>query len=153
MTFSGGLVGARIAAKGAPLPGFAPTRTGILGNINISGTMDSASAIVSLGEIGDSTLGTGLSVGTNSGIIAATGVVSLTGKTPSGYFFNDLSASTSSAAALDIAALDAIFTDANNNPLVFDLPGSLNLQGLTEILNNLAALQVGSDGILKDPKS
>ena len=36
---------------------------------------------------------------------------------------------------------------------VFDLPGSLNLQGLTEILNNLAALQVGSNGILKDPKS
>jgi hypothetical protein len=128
----GGLRGGRIAAKG-----------GIVGNMTINGGLDAASAIVSGGEIGDVGLGTQLTVhGRNRGFVAARGVI-LDAADLGGTVYNNVGAVPGNPNA---AAIDAVFTELGQ-PLAFDLTG-LDLAGLGEILRDLSALHVGSDGNL-----
>ena len=67
--------------------------------------------------------------------------------TLNGYVFNDVGATPGNPNA---AAIDAIFAD-NGQPLGLDLPGD-PLGGLELILEELAALTVGPNGNLTDPK-
>ncbi len=134
MRFNGGLKGGRIAVKG-----------GIIGNLTDNGT-DATAAIVSGGEIGDATWGTQFTFnGSNKGILAAKGQMSFAKGSPGGNTFNN-------ATGNNAAAIDAIFTDKNGKALSFDV-NSLDLSGLAQILNNLAALSVDKNGNLIDPKS
>ena len=149
MTFHGGLRGARVAARGSRIPGFDPSRVGILGNVVIDGLIDGSSALVSGGEIGDPTLGTTLSAKNNKGVIAAKGVITTDGKgNPNmGSFFSN----TASTDPTSSAAIDAIFTDGGK-ALSFDGPGTLDLTGLDLVLADLAALKVGFNGKLTGTK-
>ena len=151
LTFHGGLTGGRIAVKGT-----GGVQSGILGNVVIdrgfypTGSIGAGSAIVSGGEIGDTSLGTALSVtDNNSGIVAAIGVIRLGNGPLGGYVFNNVGATPGNPNA---AAIDAIFTD-NGQPLGLDLPNE-PLAGLTAILEDLAALDVDPDnGDLAGPMS
>jgi len=135
MRFNGGLKGGRIAAKG---------KGGIVGNLTINGGLDANSAVVSGGEIGDTTLGTQFTFnGNNKGILAAKGPMNFAKGSPGGYVFNP-------ATGPNAAAIDAIFTTNNGSALGFDLSG-LDLGGLNLILTDLAALQVDSAGKLTGP--
>ena len=67
--------------------------------------------------------------------------------TLNGYVFNDVGATPGNPNA---AVIDAIFTD-DGQPLGIDLPGD-PLGGLDLILEELAALTVGPNGNLTDPK-
>ncbi len=128
----GGLRGGRIAARG-----------GIVGNLTINGGLDSGSAIVSGGAIGDAGLGTRLTVhGDNKGFIAAKGAI-LDAADLRGVVFNNVGAVPGNANA---AAIDAVFTELGQ-PLAFDLSG-LDLAGLDDVVRDLSALRVGSDGNL-----
>jgi hypothetical protein len=128
----GGLRGGRIAAK-----------AGIAGNLTINGGLDAGSSIVS-GGIGDAGLGTKLTVnGKNSGIIAAESSILASKGLPGGAVYNNTGATPNNP---NTAAIDAIFTDGGSS-LAFDLH-DLDLGGLTLILQDLAALHVGSDGNL-----
>jgi hypothetical protein len=145
LTLHGGLHGGEIAAHGQSMPGFAPSQTGILGNVDIDGVVDRCSAIVSGGEIGDRSLCTTLSFGNNQGIIAAKGTINFDRwSSPwQGSAFNNVgsSASTDPNAPLDAAAIDAIFTQGGQ-PLRFDItPG--DLAGLAAIEHDLNALSIG----------
>jgi hypothetical protein len=134
MSFGGGLKGGRVAVKG-----------GIVGNLTDNGA-DATSVIVSGGEIGDATYGTTFTfTGSNKGIVAAKGKITWASGSPGGNVF-------SNATGANAAAIDAIFTDKNGNALSFDING-LDLGGLKQILANLAALSVASNGNLIDPKS
>jgi hypothetical protein len=142
ISIHGGLTG-RIAVKGRAVPGLAPTRFGILGNVHISGTIDTSAAIVSGGVIGDAAGGTVLSSGSIKGIIAAEVHINFgsTGNTSAASIFN-------SATGANAAAIEALFTE-NHVPLSFDLTG-LDLGGLKLILKDLAALTV-VHGVLTGP--
>jgi hypothetical protein len=134
----GGAVGGQIAAKG-----------GFVGNLTINGTVDAASAIISGGEMGDAGVGTHLTVtGTNYGIIAAEGPTNL-GKAVNtatgGYYQANMASGNASK-----AAIDAVFSYNNGQPLGFDLAG-LDLGGLALIMADLKALKVGSNGYLTGP--
>jgi len=150
LTFHGGLNGGRIAVQGT-----GGARSGILGNVIVdrglypTGTIGPGSAIVSGGEIGDASYGTSLSVADgNQGIVAAIGPIQQDNSgTLDGYVFNNVGASPGNPNA---AAIDAIFTD-DGQPLGLDLPGD-PLGGLELILEELAALTVGPNGNLTDPK-
>jgi hypothetical protein len=143
---SNGGFAARIAVKGRPIPGLDPGRIGILGGVNVSvGGMRSGSDIVSGGVIGDPAGGTFLSInGAIKGIVAAEGKIkfAVSGNMGSSIFEN--------ATGKDAAAIDAIFTYNNKQPLAFDLTG-LDLAGLGLILDDLKALTVGKDGHLTGP--
>jgi hypothetical protein len=94
--------------------------------------------------MGDVGLGTHLTVnGTNYGIIAAEGSTNL-GKAisngPGGFYQSNIGSG--NPVNPNKAAIDAVFS--NNG---FDLTG-LDLKGLAQILANLKALKVGSNGIL-----
>jgi hypothetical protein len=139
LTFHGGLTGGRIAVKGT-----GGAQSGILGNVIIdrglypNGSIGAGSAIVSGGEIGDTSLGTALSVtDNNDGIVAAMGQIRLSNGPLGGYVFNDVGATAGNPNA---AAIDAIFTD-DGQPLGIDLPNQ-PLGGLAQILEDLAALYV-----------
>jgi hypothetical protein len=136
LRFNGGLKSGRIAAEG-----------GFVGNLLVNG-ISAGGAVVSGGEIGDTTGGTVFTVnGTNKGIIAAKGPVQFAKGSPGGnVFVAPLVAS--NAAAID-AAIDAIFTYKNGQSLAFDLAG-LDLGGLALILKDLQALNV-SNGQLTGP--
>ena len=149
LTFHGGLTGGRIAVLGT-----GGARSGILGNVVIdrglyrTGSIGAGSAIVSGGEIGDAFRGTSLTVEDgNRGIIAAIGAINFGNGPLGGFVFNDVGAAPGNPNA---AAIDAIFTD-NGQTLSLDVPGQ-PLGGLELILEELAALAVGSDGNLTDPK-
>ena len=160
MTFNGGLVGGRVAVDGRTLNvplgtgtvALASGQSGIVGNLTIDrslssyGGVDANSAIVSGGEIGDSTFGTTDTVQDgNAGIFAAKGVIA---KPPTGgHVYNNVGAAPVNPNA---AAIDAIFTN-NGNPLELDLTGE-DLGGLQLILTDLAALQVDGNGNLTGPK-
>jgi hypothetical protein len=135
MAFNGGLKGGgRVAVKG-----------GIVGNFTINGGLDSTAAVVSGGEIGDTTLGTVFTVnGGNKGIIAAKGAMNFGKGSPGGYVFNN-------ATGGNAAAIDAIFTN-NGSALAFDI-NALDLGGLNLILTDLAALYVDAHGNLAGPKA
>jgi hypothetical protein len=143
---SNGGFSARIAVKGRAIAGLAPGRFGILGGVNVSvGGMRAGSAVVSGGVIGDAAGGTFFSVsGAVKGIVAAKGDINMNvnGNPGSGIFEN--------AKGQDAAAIDAIFTYNNGQPLAFDLTG-LDLAGLGLILDDLTALKVGPDGHLTGP--
>src|SRR5262249_44326887 len=140
ITISGGMTG-RMAAKGRPVQGLASTRTGFLGNVSISGAIAASGALVSAGMIGDQAGGTGLTIGSVQGIIAAKGSINLVkGKKSGAAFFG------ANLTGANAAAIDAIFTH-----MAFDsVPGSLDLKGLGFILADLNALAV-SNGVLTDP--
>jgi hypothetical protein len=131
----GGLVSGKIAAKGA-----------IVGNLTINGGLDTASAVVSGGEIGDVSRGTHLTLnGPNNGIIAAEGPINLAksvSTSPGGFFGANIGPGNPNK-----AVLDAIFTNGGL-PLAFDDPNTLDLGGLNWILNDLASLHVGTNGNL-----
>jgi hypothetical protein len=133
----GGLQGGRLAGEG-----------GIKGNLTIHRGLDSSSAVVSGGEIGDAVWGTLLTIdGKNEGILAADGLISF--KHPvQGWVFDDVGATPGNPNA---SAIDAIFTDAGKR-LEFDVT-RLDGAGLTLILDDLAALRVGPDGNLKGPRA
>ena len=118
VTINGGLQSGRIASLGS-----------ILGNLTINGWIDSQSALVSGGEIGDMRSARRVSVGNNQGIIAAKGNVNFNSRSFAfrGNTFANVgsSSSTDPNAPLDAAAIDAIFTQGGQ-PLSFDLnPGDL----------------------------
>src|SRR5262249_48157837 len=110
ITVTGDFTG-RIAANGRAVPQL-PSR-GILSNIAVSGNIASPtlnSAIVSRGEIGDSTLGTAVTMtggGTIYGILAAEGPIKLVnpGNLSSAYIFDSIPDPPSNPNA---AAIDAI---------------------------------------------
>ncbi len=152
LVFNGGLAGGRVVAKGNAAIAPSPSQVGIVGNVVVdyglytTSGLDAKAAIVSGGEIGDTALGTKISVmSSNMGIIAAIGAINSGGITSSGpgVIFSNLSASDPSA-----AAIDAIFTD-QNQPLAFDINPD-DLAGLALILDHVAALKVGPDGKLED---
>jgi hypothetical protein len=98
---------------------------GIVGNLLLNGIAANG-AVVSGGEIGDTTWGTQLTVnGTNKGIIAAEKPIRFGGVAPGGNVFTGSNA----------AAVDAVFTNS------FDLPG-LDLGGLDLMLAHLLSLHV-----------
>jgi hypothetical protein len=140
----GGLRGGRIAAKQS-----------ILGNVNISGIIDSGAALVSGGSIGSAAAGTGLIVGpatspgTISGIVAAEGPINLETGTLTSTAFYKANIGSGNPNDPNKAAIDAIFTDLGKS-LAFDQHG-LDLGGLALILADLKALKVGSNGILTGP--
>jgi hypothetical protein len=145
INISGNLTG-RIAANGRSTP-FSTSR-GILGNINVGGTIGTASsnaAIVSRGEIGDSRMGTGVDMtneGAIYGILAAEGPVSVinAGSTTSAYIFSNV---TEVSGNPNAAAIDAIFESQNGQPITtFDVKTPLDQANLERILSDLARLQV-----------
>jgi hypothetical protein len=121
---------------------------GILGNINVGGTIGTAKingVVVSRGEIGDSTLGTALKMtsgGAIYGILAAEGPITLInpGSLSSAFIFSNVPDVSGNPNA---AAIDAIFSDSHGSPLTsfdisgFDLGNLFNL-----ILPDLARLHV-----------
>jgi len=157
LTLKGGVTG-RIAVEGQAVRGLElyPGRFGILGNVAISGQIGSTAAIVSAGIIGDngntgnSALGTHLTSGNDSGILAAEGNINF-GKTGSlntkGLFVN--------AMGLNKQAIDAIFTatpQGQTVPIALLFDTVVNGQtGLNLILADLAALAVNTKGNLAGP--
>jgi hypothetical protein len=158
INMSGNLTG-RIAANGRPLSlslypsnlGLPSTATGILGNITIGGSIGTSTVqgvIVSRAEIGDSTLGTALSLsktGAVNGILAAEGPISFVKPVSSSstfFIFDSNGGINASPGTLNAAAIDAIFEDQNGLPITtFDVT-PLDLANLNQILNNLARLHV-----------
>jgi hypothetical protein len=145
ISVSGNLTG-RIAANGRSFPRLAAK--GILGNINVGGTIGSAStsaAIVSRGEIGDSTWGTGIRMtnkGAISGILAAEGPITVinAGSTSGAYIFNNVPDVSGNPNA---AAIDAIFASQTGQPITsFDGKNPLDLANLNVIITDLARLHV-----------
>jgi hypothetical protein len=135
----------RVAVNGRLVPGLAPTRFGILGNVIIIGALAPSAAMVSRGVIGDAAGGTVLTSGAIQGILAAEVTISFgaTGSRNGAAIFDP-------ATGANAAAIDAIFTH-NHMPLSFDLTG-LDLGGLKLILQKLAALEV-VNGVLTEPVS
>jgi hypothetical protein len=133
LRFNGGLKAGRIAAKG-----------GIVGNLITNGIAANG-AVISGGQIGDTTRGTQFTVnGANKGIIAATGAINFAKGSPGGFVFQ-------SATGVNAAAIAALFTDKGQT-LSFDVSG-LDLGGLNLILADLAVLFVDSTGHLAGPKA
>jgi hypothetical protein len=132
VTINGPLQSGRIAALGS-----------INGNLTINGGIDSQSALVSGGSIGNSTTGTGLSVGNVNGIVASVGPINVikigSTNTALDYKPND---------AMDKAVIDAIFSQDLLSPLsstdLFDHASLLDLENLGQILTNLNSLSVKS---------
>jgi hypothetical protein len=127
MRFNGGLKAGRIAAK-----------VGIVGNVTLNGIAANG-AVVSGGEIGDTTWGTTFTVnGTNKGLIAAKGPVRFpTNGVPGGNVFTN-------AIGINAGAIDAVFTNS------LDLSG-LDLGGLELMRAHLLSLHVDiSSGNLTD---
>jgi hypothetical protein len=144
-----GLAG-RIAAKGRVIPGLVPSRFGILGNLLVSGNIETNAAIVSCGVIGDAFGGTVFSSGAMKGILAAKGDINFGGTgSITGFIFENVASSGSPqyAGGANAAAIDAIFTDGGSS-LLFDTGG--NLVGLGKILTDLGNLKV-TGGILTGP--
>jgi hypothetical protein len=142
---TGDLTG-RIAADGRPFPLLASQ--GILGNIDVGGSILASrvtGAVVSRGEIGDSTLGTALNLnfGMIAGIIAAEGPIALVNfsRLPSAFIVPNVADVPGDPNA---AAIDAIF-EAPNGALItsFDDGATpLDLANLNRILADLARLHV-----------
>lgn len=130
----GGLNSGRVAVKG-----------GIFGNLLIDGGLDSSAALVSDGAIGSPAAGTRLTVtGRNAGIVAANG--SINSAPIGGVVFNNAGATPGNPNA---AAIDAIFTQ-QSAPLALDVLPQ-DLQGLSSILQDLAASRLNAKGILTGP--
>jgi hypothetical protein len=129
----------RVAVHGQAAP-----QSGILGNVEIDGTIGPAGAIVSGGLLGDAAAGTALSTGVVSGILAAEGDISFgnMGDTSGAHILDD-------ASGVNAAAIDAIFTDQGNLLVIDTTPQGLH--NLALILTDLAALHVGPDGNLTGP--
>jgi hypothetical protein len=130
----GGLSGAgRVASRGS-----------ILGNLAIIGALTPGTAVISGGSIGSPTLGTGLTIGSNQGIIAAKGSIRLPLGLPTspGFFAADLGA-VAPPDNIDAQVIDAIFSDPAGVRLAsFDsiiLGDDVNLKGM---LGALARLHV-----------
>jgi hypothetical protein len=134
----------RIAVEGQAVAGLDPARTGILGNVEIDGTMGANAAIVSGGLIGDAAGGTTLSAGGVAGILAAKGAISYGN-------VGDLSGASvfEQAQGVNAAAIDAIFTDMGQQLFIDATPQGMH--NLALILTDLAALHVGGDGNLTGP--
>jgi hypothetical protein len=128
-------VAGRIAARGRPVAGLDTSRVGILGNINVSGSIDTTAAIVSGGVIGDLAGGTTFSSGSVKGILAAKGDINFgnVGNTTLAAIFEN-------ATGMNAAAIDAIFTDGGQR-LGLDI-NALDLAGLGLILTDLGNLHV-----------
>jgi len=127
----GGLTAGRMAFK-----------RNVLGNVEIDGSIDAASALVAAGNIGDAVAGTALTLnGDVKGIVAAEGNILLAKKVNSNNaaFYGANLKTTDTASA---AAIDAIFTNMGI-PLAFDQTG-LDLAGLGLILTDLASLHVAN---------
>lgn len=131
---SGGF-GGRISAKGSPVSQLASSRLGILANVTLSGGLSAGGAVISGGEIGDSTSGTKLTLSSSGalGFVAAKGAVLSSATLPSGRLFQN-------AGGASAAAIAAIWTNGGS-PLAFDVaPG--DLAGLALILTDAAALKI-----------
>lgn len=130
ITIRGNLDGGRIAA-----------RSGIAGNLSISGGVTTTAAIVSGGDIGSASNGTGLSVGQAvRGIVAAKGVLRTLRPLDArgAAFYGDRLSTTD---PVNAAAIDAIFADGSGGTLGFDQT-PLDLLGLSTIRQRLDALRV-----------
>jgi hypothetical protein len=133
VTLHGGLKAGRVAVKGS-----------VFGNVVIDGGLDSASALVAGGSIGT---GAPLVVnGRNAGVIAAKGKINSGGRSPGGAFYDNVGAI---AGSPDAAAIDAIFT--RQHATVGLDSGAQDLQGLSSVLQDLAAVRVGPNGTLVGP--
>jgi hypothetical protein len=139
-----------ISINGPLQRGYIAARTAISGNITINGGLIDGSVIVSGGKIGDSQTGTRLTLkGSNQGIIAAYGAITLGSKTPSGHYYNNVGAARPNPNA---TAVNAIFTK-NVTPLSssdrFDRSTTLDLGNVDQVLRNLRVLSVNSSGKLR----
>ncbi len=134
-----GNINGNVAIKGSLQGGRIATLGSILGNLRIGGSVDSQSAIVSGGSIGNQSTGTGLTVGSVNGILASVGPMNVVkiGNTSKAALYkqND---------TLDAAVIDAIFSQGLLSSLsptdLFDHASPLDLENLAELLANLTAL-------------
>src|SRR5262249_29627808 len=134
----------RIAVQGQAVAGLDPARLGILGNVEIDGTMGANAAIVSGGLIGGAAGGAAPRGGGVAGILAAQGAISYgAGADLSGASIFE------QAQGVNAAAIAAIFTDMGQQLFIDATPQGLH--NLALILTDLAALHVGSDGNLTGP--
>ncbi len=152
LLFHGSLIGGRVVAKGNAALVPPGSQIGILGNVVVdygvatTSGLDAQSAIISGGEIGDSTLGTKISnAAANLGFIAAKNAINSGATTLTGTTFSSLNNADPSA-----QAIDAIFTEVNQ-ALALDV-NAADLAGLTLILDDLAAIHIGPDGKLTGTK-
>jgi hypothetical protein len=134
----------RIAVHGRAIAGLDPLRVGFLGNLSVSGNVETTGAVASDGVIGDAAGGTFFSSGTVKGILAARGDINFggVGNTQSAAIFEN-------AMGVNATEIDAIFTQGGQ-PLAFDQIG-FDLAGLGLILTDLGNLHVGPDGNLTGP--
>jgi hypothetical protein len=143
LKFTGGLSG-RIAVKGNNEQyGLSNGRYGILGNVSIGGGIGTTGAIVSAGLLGDATSGTQLSIsGNDKGLLAAVGNINFgaTGSLNQTGLFDDVGSPSSPKYnnGQNAAVIDSIFG-------TFTIPDDL-----TQLLDNVLALMVGSDGNLTE---
>ena len=127
------------------MAGLDASRQGILGNLSFQANLNSNSAIVSAGLIGDAAGVTGLSLGKVQGIVAAEGSINLlNGKTSSAAFYGQ-----NLRGSANGAPIEAIFTQ-HGLRLSFNLTG-MDLGGLSFILADLNALTVDKNGNLAGP--
>jgi hypothetical protein len=128
------LAGAKIAARGS-----------ILGNLTINGRIAPGAVIISGGAIGNATLGTKISFGSNQGIIAADGAIFNPFQSPTvppGYYSSN-AGMVPPPNNFDAQAIDAVFSEPDGQPLTgFDLLADGDLEGLFDILTELALLHV-----------
>ncbi|HZV03930.1 MAG TPA: hypothetical protein VE999_02470 [Gemmataceae bacterium] len=143
LNISGGLSG-RIAVQGNNGEyGLGAGRYGILGNVSIKGGISTIGVIVSAGLLGDATGGTQLSIsGNDKGILAAVGDINFgsTGNLNAAGLFENVGSPSSPKYdnGQNAAVIDAIF-------------GTLTIPNdLTQLLDNVLALAVGSDGNLTE---
>jgi hypothetical protein len=141
LTFMSDVTG-RIAVKGHAVMGLDSTRFGILGNIQIAGSISSSGAIFSDGLIGDAAGGTVIQANGVAGTLAAKENIALgnIGSMTGTMFPN--------ASGVNGAAIDALFTDNQGNSLTIDTTAA-GLNNLALILDDLASLQVDGTGNLK----
>jgi hypothetical protein len=134
----------RVAVHGQLVPRQPVPPFGIVGNVEVAGSIGSAGAIVSGGLLGDAAGGTALSAGGLAGLLAARGDISFgsVGEPDGAHIFED-------AAGVNAAAIDAVFTDGGKLLVIDTTPQGLH--NLSLILADLAALSVGPDGNLTGP--
>ena len=134
ITIKGPLSG-RIAVQGAAVTGLNASRTGILGNLQISSGIGANGAVISGGMIGDAAAGTKFTLKKVLGFVAANGSVNLANAhvVPAAQLFAN------SQSNANGAAIDAVFTD-HSMPLLFDTGGSL--VGLGYIQADLEAIGI-----------
>ena len=134
--------------------GLIAVRGSILGNLSINGQIATTAKIISGGTIGSAALGTGLSFGVNQGIVGAIGAIINKFSSPDrpAGILRQQRRLGSPAENFNAQAIDAIFEAANGSFLTgFDLLANGDLEGLTDILTDMARLRVANGHLVDNP--